>query len=454
MAEEPPAGLLDPLFASEAMTAIFSDRGRLQGMLDFEAALARAEAEVGLIPAAAVAPIAAAAKAERLNVAALARQAAEAGIPTIPLVKQLTALVAAKDPAAARFVHWGATSQDVMDTGLVLQIGKGIAVLKPELQRLSAALARLAESQSRTPMIGRTWLQHAVPVTFGLKAAGWLDALERCRLRLEEAGEAARVLQFGGAAGTLATLGVRGLEVAEVLARTLDLRLPALPWHASPDRLVALAAALALLVGVLGKMARDLSLMMQVEVAEAFEPSAPGRGGSSTMPHKRNPAASAVALASAIRVPGLVATLLAAMPQEHERGLGGWQAEWETLPKTFLLASGSLRAMTEAMEGIRLDPRRMRANIDATRGLVMAEAVMMALAEKIGRLEAHDLVEAACHRAVAEGAHLKDVLAKDPAVAAELDAGQLARLFAPEAYLGAAEEFVQRVLAAYREKKE
>ena len=454
MAEETPTELLGPLFASEAMIAVFSDRGRLQGMLDFEVGLARAEAEVGLIPAAAVGPIAAAAKAGRLDVAELARQAAEAGIPTIPLVKQLTALVAANDPAAAGYVHWGATSQDVMDTGLVLQIGKALAVLKPELQRLSAALARLAESQARTAMIGRTWLQHAVPVTFGLKAAGWLDALERCRLRLEEAGEAARVLQFGGAAGTLATLGARGLEVAEALARALELRLPALPWHASPDRLVALAAALGLLVGALGKMARDLSLMMQVEVAEAFEPSAPGRGGSSTMPHKRNPAASAVALAAAIRVPGLVATLLAAMPQEHERGLGGWQAEWETLPKTFLLASGSLRAMTEAMEGIRLDPQRMRANIDATRGLVMAEAVMMALAEKIGRLEAHDLVEAACHRAVAEGAHLKDVLAKDPAVAAELDAGQLARLFAPEAYLGVAESFVQRVLAAYRDKKE
>ena len=454
MAEETPTELLGPLFASEAMIAVFSDRGRLQAMLDFELGLARAEAEVGLIPAAAVAPIAAAAKAGRLDIAALARQAAEAGIPTIPLVKQLTALVAAEDATAARFVHWGATSQDVMDTGLVLQIGKALAVLKPELQRLSAALARLAESQARTAMIGRTWLQHAVPVTFGLKAAGWLDALERCRLRLEEAGEAARVLQFGGAAGTLATLGARGLEVAEALARVLDLRLPALPWHASRDRLVALAAALGLLVGALGKMARDLSLMMQVEVAEAFEPMAPGRGGSSTMPHKRNPAASAVALAAAIRVPGLVATLLAAMPQEHERGLGGWQAEWETLPKTFLLASGSLRAMTEAMEGIRLDPQRMRANIDATRGLVMAEAVMMALAEKIGRLEAHDLVEAACHRAVAEGAHLKDVLAKDPAVAAELDAGQLARLFAPEAYLGAAEGFVQRVLAAYRDKKE
>jgi 3-carboxy-cis,cis-muconate cycloisomerase len=356
MGEEASIGLLEPLFASDAMTAVFSDRGRLRGMLDFEVALARAEAEVGLIPAAAVAPIDAAAKVEHLDVAALARQAAATGIPTIPLVKQLTALVAAVDPAAARFVHWGATSQDVMDTGLVLQIGKGLAVLAPELRRLSAALARLAESQSSTPMIGRTWLQHAVPVTFGLKAAGWLDAVERCRLRLEEAGEASRILQFGGAAGTLATLGGRGLEVAEALARALDLRLPALPWHASRDRLVALAAALALLVGVLGKMARDLSLMMQVEVSEAFEPSAPGRGGSSTMPHKRNPAASAVALAAAIRVPGLVATLLAAMAQEHERGLGGWQAEWETLPKTFLLASGSLRAMTEAMEGIHLDP--------------------------------------------------------------------------------------------------
>jgi 3-carboxy-cis,cis-muconate cycloisomerase len=454
MAEETFTEVLGPVFASEAMIAVFSDRGRLQGMLDFEVALARAEAEVGLIPVAAVAPIAAAAKVEHLDLEALARQAAATGIPTIPLVKQLTALVAAEDPAAARFVHWGATSQDVMDTGLVLQIGKGLAVLAPELRRLSAALARLAESQSRTPMIGRTWLQHAVPVTFGLKAAGWLDALERCRLRLEEAGEAARVLQFGGAAGTLATLGARGLEVAEALARALDLGLPALPWHASRDRLVALAAALALLVGALGKMARDLSLMMQIEVAEAFEPTAPGRGGSSTMPHKRNPAASAVALAAAIRVPGIVATLLAAMPQEHERGLGGWQAEWETLPKTFLLASGSLRAMTEAMEGIRLDPQRMRANIDATRGLVMAEAVMMALAERIGRLEAHDLVEAACHRAVAECADLKDVLAKDPAVAAELDAGQLAQLFTPEAYLGVAEGFVRRVLAAYRDRKE
>lgn len=450
MAENSSAGLLGPLFATEAMTAIFSDRGRLQAMLDFEAALARAEAEAGLIPPSAVASIAVAAEAQGFDIEALARQTAVAGIPTIPLVKQLTARVAAEDPAAARFVHWGATSQDVMDTGLVLQIGKGLAALDPDLARLATALADLAEAQARTPMIGRTWLQHAVPVTFGLKAAGWLDALERCRLRLDEAGRAARVLQFGGAAGTLATLGARGLDVAAALAKALDLDLPALPWHASRDRLVNLAGALALLTGLLGKMARDLALMMQVEVGEAFEPAVPGRGGSSTMPHKRNPAAAAVALAAAIRVPGLVATMLAAMPQEHERGLGGWQAEWESLPEIFLLASGALRAMTEAMEGLRLDPARMRANIDATRGLVMAEAVMMALAEKIGRLEAHDLIEEACRRAVAEGAHLRDILAKDPAVSAQLTAAELDRLFAPEAYLGMAESFVERVLAARR----
>lgn len=450
MAGDPSTRLLGPLFATEGMSAVFSDRGRLQAMLDFEAALARAEAEVGLIPASAVAPIAAAAEAGRFDIEALARQTAAAGIPTIPLVKQLTALVAAEDPAAARFVHWGATSQDVMDTGLVLQIGKGLAALAPDLARLAAALAALAERQARTPMIGRTWLQHAVPVTFGLKAAGWLDALERCRVRLATAGRAARVLQFGGAAGTLATLGTRGLDVATVLARILDLDLPALPWHASRDRLVDLAAALGLLTGLLGKMARDLSLMMQVEVGEAFEPAAPGRGGSSTMPHKRNPAASAVALAASVRVPGLIATLLSAMPQEHERGLGGWQAEWESLPEIFLIASGALHAMTEAMEGLRLDPARMRANIDATRGLVMAEAVMMALAGKVGRLEAHDLIEAACHRAVAEGTHLQDVLAADPTVSAQLSPAELDRLFTPEFYLGVAESFVQRALSAHR----
>ena len=340
-------------------------RARLQGMLDFEAALARAEASIGLFPrCAADVHRPAPAEADLFDIAALARDTAQAGNPAIPMVKQLTALVAKHDPAAARFVHWGATSQDAIDTGLVLQIRAGLAGIEPDLQRLTAALAALAETHAKTVMIGRTLLQQAVPVTFGLKAAGWLAAVERTRARLAAAGRAAQVLQFGGAAGTLAALGDRGLDVAAALAKELDLALPELPWHGHRDRLVDVAAALGLLVGTLGKMARDLSLLMQTEVAEAFEPAGQGRGGSSTMPHKRNPIACAVALAAATRVRHLVATLLAAMPQEQERGLGGWHAEWETLPEIFLLASGALHHMADAIAGLTLDTERMRDNID------------------------------------------------------------------------------------------
>ena len=448
MAESAALTLLGPLFAGDAMTAAFNDRARLQAMLDFQAALARAEAAVGLFPAAAAGSIASVCKADLFDVAALARDTAAAGNPAIPLVKQLTALVAKQDAAAARFVHWGATSQDAIDTGLVLQMRAGLAAIEPDLQRLTAALATLAQTHAKTVMIGRTLLQQAVPVTFGLKAAGWLAAVERTRARLAEAGRAAQVLQFGGAAGTLAALGNRGLDVAAALAKELDLVLPELPWHGHRDRLVDLAAALGLLVGTLGKMARDLSLLMQTEVAEAFEPAGQGRGGSSTMPHKRNPIACAVALAAATRVPPLVATLLAAMPQEQERGLGGWHAEWETLPEIFLLAAGALHHMTDATAGLTLDTKRMRENIEVTRGLVMAEAVTMALAERIGKQEAHHLIEAACRRALAERGHLRDVLAREPSVAAQLTPKALDRLFAPESYLGMAERFVRRVLAA------
>jgi 3-carboxy-cis,cis-muconate cycloisomerase len=445
-ADPSPPTLLGPLFTSEAMTAAFSDTARLQGMLDFEAALAHAEASIGLMPSAAADAIAQACRADRFDMAALARATALAGNPAIPMVKQLTALVAKQDHAAAGFVHWGATSQDAMDTGLVLQIRCGLAGMEPDLQRLTTALATLAEQHAKTAMIGRTLMQQAVPVTFGLKAAGWLTAVERTHARLADAGRAAQVLQFGGAAGTLAALGDRGLDVAAALAKELDLTLPELPWHGHRDRLVDLAAALGLLTGALGKMARDIALLMQTEVAEAFEPAGQGRGGSSTMPHKRNPIACAVALAAAARVPNLVATLLA-MPQEQERGLGGWHAEWETLPEIFLLASGALRHMADAIAGLTLDTGRMRANIEATRGLIMAEAVTMALADRIGKHEAHKLVESACQRAVVERAHLRDVLARDSAVAVQLSAEMLDRLFAPEGYLGMAERFVQRVLA-------
>ncbi len=314
--------LLDPLFTTDRMRAVFSDRGRLQGMLDFEAALARAEARAGVIPAAAAAPIAAQCRAEAFDIGELARGSALAGNTAIPLVKALTALVAKGDEAASRFVHWGATSQDAMDTGLVLQLRDALDLLDADLSRLSGVLAGLADEHKRTVLAGRTWLQQATPVTLGLKAAGALSAVERHRARLRELRPRLLVVQFGGASGTLAALGADGLKVAAALAEELKLGLPDVPWHAQRDRVAEVATALGLLVGTLGKVARDISLLMQTEVGEAFEPAAAGKGGSSTMPHKRNPVGCAAILAAAIRVPGLVSVMLTAMVQEHERGPG------------------------------------------------------------------------------------------------------------------------------------
>lgn len=443
--------LLGPLVAPDAIRAVFTDSARLQGMLDFEAALARAEAAVGVIPAAAASAIAAKCRAELFDAGEIGRAAVNSGNDLIPLVKRLTALVAADDAEAARFVHWGATSQDAMDTGLVLQLRAWLGAVEADLARLSEAAARLADRHRRTPLVGRTWMQHALPTTLGLKAAGWLDAIERHRARLAEIRPRLLALQFGGAAGTLAALDDKGAAVAAALARELRLTLPDLPWHTQRDRLAELAGAVGVLVGTLGKIARDVALMMQTEVGEAFEPAGAGRGGSSTMPHKRNPVAAAVVIAAATRTPGLVATMLAAMVQEHERGLGGWHAEWSTLPELCVLGGGAVHLSVATLAGLEVDARRMRANLDATRGLIMAEAVQMALGARIGRLAAHDLIEAGCKRAVAEQTHLRDVLSADRRVTQHLAAADLDRLFDPTHYLGAAEEFVARALAARRD---
>jgi 3-carboxy-cis,cis-muconate cycloisomerase len=444
------AGLLDPLLGAPEVSAIFADHGRLDGMLRFEAALARAEARVGVIPPAAAPVIAGICAVALLDLPALAKASGPAGNLAIPLVKQLTALVALADAEAARFVHWGATSQDVIDTGLVLQLREALARIDVDLARLADTLAGLAQTHRLTPIAGRTWLQQALPVTLGLKAAGWLDAVERHRERLDELRPRLLALQFGGAAGTLAALGDRGLDVAAALADDLQLGLPDLPWHGQRDRVVELACWAGMLCGSLGKIARDLSLMMQTEVGEAFEPAGAGRGGSSTMPHKRNPVTAAVVLAAAVRAPGLVATMLAAMPQEHERGLGGWQAEWTTLPELMVLTAGALAQLADTVAGLEIDAARMRANLDATKGLLMAEAVTMRLGAEMGRLAAHHRVEAACKRAVAEGRHLREVLAADAEVAARLTPGELDRLFDPLAYIGVAPDLVGRVLAARR----
>lgn len=441
--------LFDAYFTSAPMRAVFCDRGRLQGLLDFEAALARAEAAVGVIPPAAVAPIVEACRAERYDVPALAAAIASAGNSAIPLVKALGREVAASDADAEKYLHLGATSQDAMDTGLVLQLRAALALLRADLARLAGALAVQAERHAELPMSGRTWLQHATPVTLGMKIASWLGAITRHRQRLAELEPRLLCLQFGGASGSLAALGEQAWPVSQALAAELGLNLPEQPWHTQRDRLAELAGVLGLIAGSLGKLGRDLSLLMQTDVGEVFEPAAPGKGGSSTMPHKRNPVGSAVLIAAATRAPGLVATMLAAMPQEHERSLGLWHAEWETLPELCCLVSGALAQALIAVPGLEIDAERMRGNLERTRGLVMAEAVSIALAQRVGREKAHHLVERCCREAVAEGRHLRGVLGETPEVCAELNDAELDRLLDPACYLGQARRWVERTLAEH-----
>jgi 3-carboxy-cis,cis-muconate cycloisomerase len=441
--------LLSPLFRWEAIEELFSDRARVQAMLDFEAALARAEGRLGVIPPHAAERIAARCVAEQMDLEALARAAALAGNLAIPLVGQLAARVAEEDREAAGFVHWGATSQDVIDTGLVLQLRAALERIAAELDRLAKALATLAEGHRTTPVAGRTWMQHAVPTTFGFEVAGGLEAILRHRERLARVRDRALVLQFGGAVGTLASLGDKGAEVAAELGAELELPVPDLAWHAHRDRLAEVATTLALCAGTLGKMARDVALHAQTEVAEVREPGGEGRGGSSSMPHKRNPVSSAVVLAAATRIPGLVASILGAMIQEEERGLGGWHAEWETLPELVGLLGGALHHLTETMTGLEVDAARMGANLEATRGLVFAEAAEMALAGRTDRARARALVQAACRRAREEGRHLREVLAADPGVTPHLPPAELALLFDPRRGQGVAGRLIDRVLASH-----
>jgi 3-carboxy-cis,cis-muconate cycloisomerase len=444
--------LLAPMLSSAAMRAVCDDVACLQNMLDFEAALGRAEAAVGVIPASAAQSITKACKAETFDLADLAEAATRSGNLAIPLVKALTAYVAKADTDAARYVHWGATSQDMIDTATMLMLRRAVDALNGDLNRAIAGFARLARQHRNTPVVARTWLQHALPMPFGLKLAEYAAALARSRKRLNRLRGESLALQFGGAAGTLAALGDKGLLVAEKLAQELKLPLPEAPWHSHRDRIAEAASVLAIISGSCGKIARDMSLMMQTDVAEAFEPSGVGRGGSSTMPHKRNPVASASALAAATMAPNLAATIFAAQVGDHERSAGPWHAEWPTLPTLLLVTSGALAAIVDIAEGLEVDAKRMRVNLDATDGLIMAEAVTFALAEKIGKSEAHDLIEAACRTAVAGKTHLRDVLAADPKVASHLHAEQLEKLFEPMAYQGVSQTLIDRLLASLDEK--
>lgn len=449
MTDRPRNGLFDAYFTTTAMREVFCDRGRVQGMLDFEAGLARAEARAGLLPVACVEPIEAACNAQLYDFDALTVAIASAGNSAIPLVKALGKRVALRSAEAERYVHLGATSQDAMDTGLVLQLRQAIELLDAGLAQLAAGVAQRASEHASTPMPGRTWLQHATPVTLGMKLAGTLGALNRHRQRLQEIKPRLLVLQFGGAAGTLAALGAQALPVADALAQELGLALAEQPWHTHRDRIVEFGAWLGLVAGTLGKFGRDISLLMQTEAGEVFEPSAPGKGGSSTMPHKRNPVGAAALISAATRAPGLVSTLLSAMPQEHERSLGLWHAEWDTLPELCCLAAGSLAQAQVIADGLEVDAARMACNLQLTQGLVLAEAVSIALAQRIGRDAAHHLVEQCCKRAVAEQRHLRAVLGDEPQVAAQLSADELDHLLDPAHYLGLAQAWVDRAVAEH-----
>ncbi len=438
--------LFDDLFYSGPMLAVFSDENRLRRMLEFESALASAEAACGLFPASAAKAITAECRFEILDLKALQAGAARTGTLALPLVQQLSEAVGRRDAEAAKYVHWGATSQDVIDTGFILQAREALDLIEGAVVGLCAELATLAERHAGTIMAGRTWLQLAVPITFGWKAAGWLDAMLRHRERLREVRERTLVLQFGGAAGTLASLGADGCRVSEKLASILRLAHPDISWHATRDRVGEIASVLGLVTATLGKIAKDVSLLMQTEVAEAFESCGAGRGVSSTMPQKRNPVSCAAILAASARVPALVATVLTGTVQEHERGVGSWPAEWETLPEIFNLCAGALERATELVSGLEIDGERMRTNLELTGGLVMAEAVVTALALHFGKSAAHEFVTRGCQRALQEKGTLREALLGDPEFSTLMAETELDAALDPANYLGASRMSIDRVL--------
>jgi 3-carboxy-cis,cis-muconate cycloisomerase len=443
-----PVRLIDSLTTSPPMDNLFSDSSLIQEMVRFEVVLAQVEGQLGVIPAAATETIQHAVALEKFNIGLIASEALQSASPAIPFVKQLTDQVRSVNPSAAGFVHWGATSQDVCDTAMILLLKRVPAIFAADLDLIEAALSDLSLTHAKTVMPGRTLLQPATPITFGLKAAGWLGTIHRAREHLERAFAEALVLQFGGASGTLAALGNRGLEVAEALAVELALRAPDAPWHAHRDRLATLLSSCGVLAGVLAKMARDISLLMQPEIGELSEAAHEGRGGSSTMPHKMNPVGCTLTLAAANRTPGLIANFLSGMVQEHERAVGGWQAEWSTIADVMSAAGMATSAMAGVITALTVNADRMRANLEAAQGRVFAEKAMILLGSKLGRDAAHKLVEDAARRSLERGRRLKDVLAEMKEVQQHVSAQDLNTLEDPEAYLGSAEAFRQRILTA------
>ena len=429
---------------------VLSLEQRLKAMLVVEAALAVALNKSGIISQEQAAAISEACASESFDVDAINAEGLKAGTPVIPLVKEIIARARNKSEEAARFVHFGTTSQDILDTSTVLLLKEVVTRISRQLLSVESAFASLTEEHAKTVALGRTLLQPGPPISFGLKIASWKAAVTRGRHRLENSASSALILQFGGAVGNLSSLDEKGMQVAKHLAEELELPLPDAPWHTHRDRLVDLASATGILIGSLGKIARDISLHCQVEVGELREAARPGKGNSSAMPHKRNSVGCMQVLSAANQAPGLVSSLLSAMPQEHERGLGGWQSEWPTLKTLFMAAELASAAMAEVSEGLEVDVARMKANLDTTQELVFSERLSSALLPKLGRLEAQKLVGNLVTQSIEQGRRLSELASEEPIIQSALDEDSVERVFDIEQALGSSEELLIRLLKGKR----
>jgi 3-carboxy-cis,cis-muconate cycloisomerase len=432
------------MFGTAETRALFTDDAMVQGYLDVEAALARGQARLGIIPDDAAEAITAVAQVSRVDWERLSTRTQIVGYPILPLVEQLAEWA---EGGQGQWCHWGATTQDIMDTADVLQIRAALDLISADLDAVAVALVKLVEDHAETPMAGRTHLQHALPVSFGYKAATWLSGIDRHRARLAELRPRVEHVSFSGAAGTLASLGENGLATQKALADELGLTIPEITWHSIRDGFAEVTGWLALVAASLGKIGYDIMLMMQTETGEVLEPFQPGRGASSTMPQKRNPIGAELMLAAAKIVREQHSAMLDAMVQDHERATGQWHVEWQALPTAFIVASGGLRAARDVLEGLEIRPETMRQVLDTTSGLIVAEAVMMGLAPALGRQVAHDLVYDCCRTALAGNGTFLDALVAEPTIAAVIGRDELAQLVDPANYLGAAPEMARRLLS-------
>jgi 3-carboxy-cis,cis-muconate cycloisomerase len=432
------------IFSTPEMRHVFSDENRTACYLVIEAALARVQGRLGIIPPEAAREIDVKCRLENIDLLELKQTTERIGYPILGVVQQLVALC---EGGLGEWCHWGATTQDITDTATILQIRSALDLIEADMEAIAAALAELARKHRDVAMAGRSNLQQAVPLTFGFKCACLLAAMQRHRQRLQELRPRVCVGEFAGAVGTLASLGADGLKVQEGLMEELGLGQPEIAWHTVRDRIGEVGCFLGLLTGTLGKISMDVKLLMQTEVAEVFEPFHEGRGSSSTMPQKRNPISSLYIHATAALVRQNTAALLEAAVADHERSTGPWEIEWIALPEIFLLASGALRQTRDLVRGLEIDAARMRKNLDLTDGAIVSEAVMMGLGPHLGRQRAHDLVYDLCRKAVITGAPLVDLLANDSEISKHVNRSAIERMCDPANYLGLAGAMVDRVLA-------